>query len=270
MSTGKRSIVNRDSAFGASYLVSQSAYDGPLDLLLHLIERRELEISEVSLCTVTEQYLHTLQQLDEIDPGALADFLSVASRLLLIKSNRLLPKPLGDEEEEEDTGDALVRQLIEYRQFRHVAENLKTRVETACRVHVRPALRPITDHRQPHPPDLTDVDAESLQSVLRSVLQRIPVVPPPLHVLPYKVTVSEQIDRIRVIVQQAQESVSDPGGTRLLFSSVLSSAYTRTEVIVTFLAILELIKQEELAVEQESTFGEIYLIPLKLGDGITE
>ena len=95
---------------------------GPLDLLLHLIETQELDITAISLMTVTEQYLQTLAQLEEIEPGALADFLVVASRLLYIKSHHLLPKPRPPvEDEEEAGGDTLVRQLLEYRRFKEVA-----------------------------------------------------------------------------------------------------------------------------------------------------
>lgn len=261
MSTGSAPFTNRDLTLGASYPVSLDAYDGPLDLLLQLIERRELEISEISLCAVTDQYLRTLETLDVIEPGALADFLTVASRLLLIKSNRLLPRPVADEDMEEDAGDSLVRQLIEYRRFRQAAENLKSRVDSDYRVHVRAAVKPAVEGLQKPKPDLSDVDADRLQSILRNVLQRMPVDPPPPRLTPYKVTVSEQIERVRAFVRRIQDSATKPGKVRVLFSSVLGSAYTRTEVIVTFLAILELIKQQELTVEQDATFGEIYLLP---------
>ncbi len=97
------SLSLRPQPLGANYAVHLPAYEGPLDLLLHLIETQALDISAISLLAVTDQYLQTLAQLEEIEPGALADFLVVASRLLYIKSYHLLPKPRppGEEDEEE-------------------------------------------------------------------------------------------------------------------------------------------------------------------------
>ncbi len=261
MSSTQTKIINRDHTLGAAYAVTLDAYDGPLDLLLQLIERNQLDISEVSLCAVTDQYLATLERLDAVHPAALADFLAIATRLLFIKSNSLLPRPGDDEDEEEDAGDALVRQLIEYRRFRQAADELKTRSESGQRVHVRPPVPKKLDQNRAAPPDLSDVSAEDLQTVLASVLKRIPVEPPPPRVVAYQVTLSEQVQRIRELVLGFQHSSAEGRNkTRVLFSEVLGSAYTRTEVIVTFLAILELIKQEELTVQQDATFGEIYLL----------
>lgn len=266
MSSHAGSFLNRNRALGAAYPVSLEAFEGPLDLLLQLIERQELDISEISLCKVTDQYLATLETLADVEPDALADFLAVASRLLFIKSNRLLPRPSEDEELEEDTGDALVRQLLEYRRFRQAAADLQSRVEDGHRIHVRPSAPKAPSRTPTAPPDLSEVDLEHLQSVLRSVLQRIPVEPPAPRVVPYKVTLVEQIERVREFVRRVQSATKSGGRIPVLFSSVLGTAYTRTEVIVTFLAILELIKRQELAVEQHGTFGEIYLLPLDAAD----
>ena len=255
------SITNRDPTLGTSFHLSLAEYEGPLDLLLQLIERQELNITNISLCAVTAQYIRAIEALEGIEMSSLADFLAVASRLLLIKSNRLLPRPIEEEEDEEDLGDALVRRLIEYRRFRQVADSLKTREDGAVRAHVRASVKPAVAER-PAKPDLSDVDTDRLQSVLVNVLKRMPVEPPPPRVALYVITVSEQIDRVREFIRRTQDSVRGPGGVKVLFSAVLSSAYTRTEVIVTFLAVLELIKQQELAVEQDGTFGDIYLLPL--------
>ncbi|HXF64556.1 MAG TPA: segregation/condensation protein A, partial [Caldilineaceae bacterium] len=141
--TGARSAAGvglsyRDQALGAAYPITLPIFAGPLDLLLHLIEREELDISEVSLVAVTDQYLRTLEQLEEIQPGALADFLVVASRLLYIKSMRLLPKPPPAEGEEEETdSDSLIRHLLEYRRFKEAASALRVREELGLRVFVR-------------------------------------------------------------------------------------------------------------------------------------
>src|SRR3954470_24105384 len=96
---GITGITSSDQRLGAGYAVFLPLFEGPLDLLLHLIEQEKLDISEISLVAVTDQYLKTIDQLEELAPGALADFLVVASRLLYIKSARLLPKPTAGEEE---------------------------------------------------------------------------------------------------------------------------------------------------------------------------
>ena len=266
MSNPSAAFINRDPSLGAGYSITLPAYDGPLDLLLRLIERNEMDISEVSICAATNQYLAMLETLTDIEPIALADFLTVASRLLYIKSNRILPRPEAEQEEEEDAGDALVRQLIEYRQFRQAADSLRARTDSGLRVHVRPVVKAVRDNKNDALPDLSEVDIEDLQSMLSSVLQRMPVEPPAPRVIMHRYTVSDQIDRVRDFVQSARSSHQRGPRNSVLFSSVLSSAYTRIEVIVTFLAILELIKQQELTVEQDATFGEIYLIPMDVQD----
>jgi segregation and condensation protein A len=230
-------------------------FEGPLDLLLQLIERNELEISAVSLVAVTDQYLRTVEQLDEVDPGALADFLVIASRLLYIKSRSLLPLPrVADDEEEEDAGDALVRQLIEYRLFKQAAAGLRSREESGLRAYVRTAPAPELERRL----EQGEASVDDLTQALRRVLARMPKETVLPRVKTYDITVAEQIDYVRTFIQRA--TASDPSGLR--FTALLTLQATRLEVIVTFLAVLELIKQQEVAAVQDATFGEIMLMPL--------
>lgn len=254
MSTG---IVQRHQPLGAAYAVSLPAYEGPLDLLLHMIEVRELDVSLISLMAVTDQYLKTLNALEEIEPGALADFLVVASRLLYIKSYNLLPKPRPPvEDEEEASGDALLRQLLEYRRFKQVASSLRAREEAGLRVYVRTAPKPDIERRL----DMSNLDLEALQRALRKVLQRIPVEPPLPRVKTYPITVAEQLENVRVYLRTAfaAERLSRRG---VSFEGLLSRSATRIEVVVTFLAVLELVKLREVEVVQDETFGEIRLLP---------
>ncbi len=252
---------------GSAYPVELPAFQGPLDLLLQLIEKQELEISAVSLLAVTDSYLKTIEKLEEIEPGALADFLVIASKLIYIKSRSLLPQPRPDEEEdEEDAGDALVRQLMEYRQFKEIAGLLKAREDLGLRAYVRTEPLPKLEKRL----DLSNLDLAKLQSALRKVLQRIPTDPPLPTVKTYPITLAQQIENVRSIVREAiQEKLeswksgkAEGEQVQIGFVDLLSRSQTRMEVIVTFLAVLELIKQEELSAEQEGTFGEIVLVPL--------
>jgi len=250
--------LRRQEPLGAAYTVQLPAFEGPLDLLLHMIEVRELDISVISLMTVTEQYLKTLNQLEEIEPGALADFLVVASRLLYIKSYNLLPKPRPPvEDEEEASGDALLRQLLEYRQFKQVATSLRAREEAGLRVYIRTAPRPDIERRL----DLGNVDVEALQRALRKVLQRIPVDPPLPRVKTYPITVAEQLENVRAYLRAVFEDDSRSGRRGVSFEALLGRSASRLEVIVTFLAVLELVKLHEIEVVQDATFGEIQLVP---------
>ncbi|MCB9114829.1 MAG: segregation/condensation protein A [Caldilinea sp.] len=260
-------ISNRDQTLGAGYAVTLPVYEGPLDLLLRMIETQEMDISVVSLMSVTDQYLRTLNQLEEIEAGALAEFLVIASRLLYIKSYHLLPKPRPPvDDEEEASGDALVRQLLEYRRFKEAASALRLREEAGMRVYLRTAPRPDVEKRL----DLSNVDLEKLQRALRKVLQRMPVDPPMPRVKTYTITVSEQIENVRSYLYAAMNA-----GARtrrgVSFEALLSRSATRIEVIVTFLAVLELVKLREIEVVQDDTFGEIELVPVTTGEaGATE
>ncbi len=250
------SFLTEPHALGSAYPVSLPDFQGPLDLLLQLIEKDELDINEVSLVAVTDQYLQTIEAMDEeLEPGGLADFLVIASRLLYIKSRTLLPKaPIDDEEEEEDSADALIRQLLEYRLFKEVAGQLRTREEEGLRAYVRLAPRPELERRL----DLSDVDMDKLQRALRRALARIPSDPPMPSVKTYPITVAEQIDNVRSYIFSAQRR-QQGAAEGVSFTELLSRNQTRVEVIVTFLAVLELIKQRELLAEQKNTFGEIML-----------
>lgn len=260
----------RTPHYGSGYPVQLPVFEGPLDLLLYLIEREELDINEVSLVAVTDQYLRTIEQWEEIEPGALADFLVVASRLLYIKSNRLLPRPPSGEEDEEESSDSLIRHLLEYRQFKRIAESLRGWQDAGRRVFARTGGAPEIEGIGMRPPDLSNVDMPLLQKALRRALARVPDEPPPPKVQVYTVTVAEKIDEVRSIfrrrLQNLGKNESDRAGAelaekpRVSFSEMVETSRTRMEIVVTFLAVLELVKQHELTAVQEETFGEIYLV----------
>jgi segregation and condensation protein A len=263
----KPALIHSHRSLGAGYSVTLPAFEGPLELLLHLIEKEELDISEISLLAVTDQYLRTIQALEEIGAGALADFLLVASRLLYIKSSKLIPRREDeDEEEDEESAEALVRHLLEYRQFKRASSELRERDEAGWRVFVRP-LPGAEIVQSQRPVDLGDIDLLSMQRALIKVLQRVPVEPSPPKLQPYTVTVADKIETIRDLLLRAMVEGSQSSG-RLLFSALLDSEQSRLEVIVTFLAVLELVKQKELHALQSDTFGEIVLIPRKATSGL--
>lgn len=230
-----------------TYEVKLSVFQGPLDLLLHLIERQELDITVVALAQVTDQYLAHLRALDRIDPAYLADFLIVAARLLLIKSRLLLPQPPPTEEEgEEDVGDELVRRLREYQRFKAAARLLEERETQGLRSYVRVAAPPAL----PHQADLSGLTLDDLLAAMRRLFQEGPAETVARVVAPLVVSLGEKVAQICETLRRQR---------RVLFSELARRAGSRLEIIVTFLAILELMKQRAVRAHQDQLFGEIVL-----------
>ena len=225
-------------------------FEGPLDLLLRLIEREELDISKVSLAIVADQFLAYVATLQEISAGNLADFLVIAAKLLVIKSRTLLPKPkqeADDEDEGEDPGEELTRQLLEYKRFKEVAARLRAMEESGQRAYPRLAPPPQIERRlQPG-----DVSLTELLDALKRALEMHPPAPPVDEVMaPLVVHIADCIRNLLDLTASR---------SRVPFSVVMRRAQSRLEVIVTFLALLELIKQQRVRAVQDCPFGEIYL-----------
>jgi segregation and condensation protein A len=240
-----------DSPNGQAYQVQLPVFEGPLDLLLHLIEREELDITKVALAQVTDQYLAYLAILKEIEAEFLTDFLVVAAKLLLMKSQALLPKPPPSmlDEEEEDIGDELARQLRAYKQFKIVAQLLHQREEAGLRNFVRVALPPKLE------PKLSPGNV-TLDDLLMAVRQALEVRPPDPDV-------SEVVSRVTVTIGQQMDLIHSEltRQKQINFRALLSRAATRMEIIVTLLAVLELIKQHTIEVHQDTLFGDIVISP---------
>ena len=228
------------------------AFDGPLDLLLHLIERDELDITEVSLLSVTEQYLAYLRSQELVNLGALAEFIAIGARLLLLKSRALLPREAQPVVEDEDEGNdirALIEALKEYRRFKQAAEFFRDRDGTSG-TYRRVAPVP----KVPMPTGLESVTLSSLVDVIRDVLERIPEEEPVGEVRRDPVRLRDRITRL---VGQLELM------PRTSFRSLIQGATSRTEVIVDFMAVLELIKQRYLEAVQSESFGDIDLVRLE-------
>jgi len=232
-----------------TYEVTLPSFRGPLDLLLHLIQERELEITKISLAQVTDQYLAYLSHLERLEVETLADFIVVAAQLLLIKSRALLPQPpTGEFEEEEEIGDELVRRLIEYQKFKVAAQQLRSREEEGLRAYPRPVAA------QPRPPfPLQGISLNDLVEVLRQALQEQPVGPVGEIVAPLTISLPAKIRELERLVRRCR---------RLNFNRLLRRAKSRLEIIVTFLALLQLIKRRKIAVQQDRPFEEITILAI--------
>ncbi len=230
------------------FAIDVPSFRGPLELLHHLIERRELDVTEISLLAVTEQYLAYLHEQDQIDLTALAEFVAVGARLLLLKSRALLPheEEIDDAEDDADP-QGLIDALNEYRRFKEAAEFLGERDRAGQRSYTRSASPP----EIPLPTGLDTVSVDALADLFREVLARIPEEEPTGAVERQSVTLSDRIGRL-------VETLERDG--QLSFREMMGSATSRVVVIVDFLAVLELIKAGYLRAQQAQAFGDIDLV----------
>lgn len=219
-------------------------FEGPLDLLLNLIEEQKLDITQIALAQVTEQFLHYIKSLERIDPTTLSDYLSIAAKLLVIKSKAILPTLEVDEEEEEAAGDLEAR-LILYKQYKEAAKALKT-FDVAGRQSFTRTL--VFSERISFFPDPSVTSGELFRAI-SGVLQNLKELDNlPKAKIKEAISIQEKIDQLQIMLTEQIE-------TKL--STVLSKAKNKSEVVVTFLALLELIKQRILIVDQEALFTDI-------------
>lgn len=230
------------------YTIELPVFSGPLDLLLHLIERQELDITAISLVKVTAQYLAQIEQLKKNRIENLIDFLVVAARLVLIKSRALLPETpitVEGEEEEEDPAEALLRQLRQYKQFKEAAQWLRAREDAGLRTYLRVAPPPKLEPRL----DMTGITVDTLLNAVREALARAESQDDSVTIIqPRRITIEGQMSILRRIVRN---------GRTVTFMDLLSAETSRVEVAITLLALLELIKQQEIKAFQREMFGPI-------------
>lgn len=230
------------------YTIQLPVYEGPLDLLLNLIEHAELDITKVSLAEVTDQYLTYIRQIQDRQLEDLASFLVMAARLIQIKSEALLPRPPLREPGEEDPGDALARQLVAYKKYKQVAILLSEREEAGLRAYIRFAPPPVIDPK-------IDMQEFQLDDLFQAMLEALKNV----HRMP---TLEENVSTLRVSVRDKILSIihSLKDVSQLSFRKLIKNARSRLEIVVSLLAVLELIKQDQVEVQQEEMFGDIKLI----------
>jgi segregation and condensation protein A len=241
-------MANYSPATDEGYRIITEVYEGPLDLLLDLIEKAQLDITKLALAQVTDQYLEYLHNLEERNPSEVSTFLVVAAKLLQIKSAALLPRPTvipGYGEDEIDAGEELARQLILYRRFKQIAQYFEQREQQNLHSYLRVA--PASIKIEPHV-DLTGITLEDLLQAARDIfysrqtqedLSTVVSLP--------RITIRDKIHIIRNYLMQQSHGQ---------FSKLLSSA-NRVEIVVTFLALLELVKRHYIHASQEQIFGEI-------------
>ena len=240
------------------YPVRVNDFDGPLDLLIHLIKKNEVDIYDIPIVLVTEQYLEYLDLMREIDLDVAGDFLVMAATLIQIKSRMLVPRieTAAEETEEEDPGEALVRRLLEHQQFKAAAEMLHDRETLRSAQWTRPDARVEEISGAPFEREL-EVDLFSLLQAFQAVLARrrgLPQVPLPEEIVPIEVRMREVLGRL---------SPDEPAR----FEDLFDDASSRRDLITTFLALLELIRLNLIRVLQAGPFGAMQLFRRDLAAG---
>jgi segregation and condensation protein A len=226
-------------------------FEGPLHLLLHLIERDDLDITAVSLVAVTDQYLGAIRNANGFEPQALAEFVSIGAKLIYLKSRALLPRiDEGPEAaaEEDDVGRELVDLLQEYKRFSQVTNLLQARQEAGLRLYTRTAPAPAL----PPEPGLDGVTMDALYTMMLEVLARLPAEP--------KAVIRRDTVTLTMQINSFRERLRRSG--KFSFRKVIASCGSRVEVIVSFLAILELLKSGECEARQSNTWGDIEVVAL--------
>jgi segregation and condensation protein A len=237
-------MVTRDS-----YTVKLEVFEGPLDLLLHLIKREQVDIYDIPIATITDQYLNYLSMMRSLNLDVAGEFLLMASTLLQIKSKMLLPSPPEEEGEEEgDPRAELVNRLLEYQKYREAAVQLNERG-----ILDRDTFLHGIQGEETEDGGLVEVGVFELIEALRDILSR--VAPEAVYdVTLDRITIEERIALILEAVK-SQES-------GLIFASLFSEASSREDVIVTFLALLELMRMRMIRVYQRAPFGPIEIFAL--------
>ncbi len=219
-------------------------FEGPLDLLLNLIEQQQLDITQISLAQVTEQFLKYVKELEQIDATQLADFLGIAAKLLVIKSKSILPS-LEVETPEEEAEEDLTEKLLRYKQFKEAGKYFKQLDSRRLQSFTRTMVFSQRINFWPDPAVTGDVLRDSIGKVLDSLKE--------LDNLP-KAKIKEAIS-IQEKIQALQITLSGQIQTKL--SDLLKTAKNKEEVIITFLALLELIKQRMFSVDQDELFADV-------------
>lgn len=238
------------------YQTRLPSFEGPLDLLLHLIERQKLDISEVSLVAVTEQFLDHVAQLDDQGPHIIAEFTSVGTRLTVLKSRWLLPKPPVVDEEESPDPDDLVEQLKAYQRLKQAAKSLGERLESGYVSYAPGGTGPVIRTRDVGETRLINYEASVL---IRAIRRRLTVVPQAVQAIRQRriVSIREMTDRVIDAVRRFK---------RVRFEEITKDAETRTEKATAFLAMLVLIRRQVVSAEQGELFGSIELMEGQVSD----
>ena len=230
------------------YKVKLENFTGPLDLLLYFIRRDEIDVYDIPIAQITAEYMETLDMMQTLNLNVAGEFILMAATLMRIKAKMLLPKPqLGDEDEVEDPRAELVQQLLEYQRFKEMAYDLDKLAMERGQYHPRGFEMNSPDLEEDAAAYLKDVTLYEIARLFKNAMDNMPVIQPyelhreQVHLGDQKVLISRSFDI----------------DGRLRFSALIKKLKTKLEVVVTFLAVLELVRMRQIIVIQNDLFGEM-------------
>lgn len=239
----------------SEYKVQFEVFEGPLDLLLYLVRKEEVDIYEVNLTRIATQFIEYIEVMRQLDLEVAGEFLVMASTLMFIKSRELLPVDqqvqAEGEEDAEDPRWELIRQLVEYRKFKDAAASLQTLESRQEHIYGRVAPKPESEPVA-QPLRRGELSIFDLVGAVTTILKRFQARDNTRDIFEDRWSVSEKIEMLRQRIGSA---------TRIRFSELFEQSTSRTEVVVTFLALLELIRLKQLVIEQSETFADIEIRP---------
>ncbi|MDO5799645.1 MAG: segregation/condensation protein A [Eubacteriales bacterium] len=237
--------------------VKIDVFEGPLDLLLHLIEKNKIDIYDIPIVEITDQYMEYIHSMEKEDLGIMSEFLVMAATLLDIKCRMLLPKEVNEEGEEEDPREELVRKLLEYKMYKYMSYELKDKMDGAVGVFYKEPTIPdeVMKYREPIDPRelLAGLTLEKLHSIYQSVLKKQEDKIDPIR------SRFGTIEKEEVSLSEKMLEMKEYAGNHRKFSfrQLLTGQSSKIQMIVTFLSILELMKMGYIHVAQDSLFDDI-------------
>lgn len=240
--------------------VKLQVFEGPLDLLLHLIDKNKIDIYDIPIVEITNQYMEYIQAMEKEDLNVMSEFLVMAATLLDIKCRMLLPKEVNDDGEEEDPRQELVEQLLEYKMYKYMSYELKDREIDTEKVMYKSPMIPeeVLEYVEPIDMDelLGDLTLQKLNRIFKDVMKRQVDKIDPVRSKFGKIEKEEvtMADKLAYVSDYAKEH------KKFSFYTLLTKQSSRTQVVVTFLAILQLMKDGTLHIEQEQPFDDIMII----------
>ena len=246
--------------------VKLQVFEGPLDLLMHLIEKHKIDIYDIPIVLITDQYMAYIEAMEHEDMDVSSEFMLMAATLLDIKCRMLLPPEEDEEEEAEDPRAELVAQLLEYKKYKYMSGELRSLMEQSGDLITRSQDIPdeVRAYRIPVDPEelLTDLTLQKLQKVFQEVMQRREDRTDQTRshfgkIEKEKVSLSEKLTYVHEKAIRKR---------RCSFRQLLEGQSSRLQVVVTFLAVLELMKDGRISISQEESFGEIEIVSLEAED----
>lgn len=242
-----------------SLSVRLEVFEGPLDLLLHLIEKNKIDIYDIPIVVITEQYLDYIKKMQTQNMNVMSEFLVMAATLLDIKCRMLLPKEVNEDGEEEDPRAELVQKLMEYKMYKYMAFELRDRQVDAAKTWYKKPMLPkeVQDYKAPidYETLVGDVNLAKLNEIFKSVMRRQEDKIDPIRSRFGKIEKDEiNLEKKQVYIEEFVKNHK-----RFSFRKLLEKQGSKMEIIVTFMAVLEMMKQGIISIEQETTFADIII-----------